>query len=188
MTAWRASGVATPRQMLDWQPAARYAEYWSQMPAFALPSFYDGRIRINLKGRERNGIVEPSRYEETCRQIETLVGECRNPITGETAVERVERASTRDPLALEGSESDVLVVWRDVASALEHPRLGLVGPVALRRTGGHTGRHGLAYVVAPGFRAGDHGVRSSFDIAPTLVRLLGCAPIPGMTGTALSMS
>ena len=188
MTAWRAAGATTAREILDWQPAARYAESWPQMSAFALPSFYDGRVRINLKGRERNGIVEPSRYDETCRQIETLVRECRNPLTGESAVERVERASTRDPLALEGSEADVVVVWRGIASALEHPRLGLIGPIALRRTGGHTGRHGLAYIVAPGVRPGDHGVRSSFDVAPTLVQLLGCAPIPGMTGTALSMS
>lgn len=186
MTAWRAAGDSTSRQLLDWQPATRYAEYWPQMPAFALPSFYDGRIRINLKGRERNGIVEPSRYETTCREIEAMVRECRTPGTGESAVVTVERASTRDPLALEGSEADVVIVWRDVAGALEHPRLGLVGPVALRRTGGHTGRHGMAYIVAPGFRPGEHGVRSSFDIAPTLVQLLGCAPIPRMTGAPIS--
>ena len=156
------------------------------MQAFALPSFYDGRIRINLEGRERDGTVEPGRYEETCGRIETLVRECRNPLTGEPAVESVERAWTRNPLALGGSESDLLVVWRGVATALEHPRLGLIGPVALRRTGGHTGPHGMAYVAAPGFRPGDHGVRSAFDVAPTLVHLLGCAPIAGMTGTGLS--
>ena len=37
---------------LDWMPSAGYSFAWSGMPAFALPSFYDGRIRINVKGRE----------------------------------------------------------------------------------------------------------------------------------------
>jgi hypothetical protein len=97
----------------------------------------------------------------------------------------VERADTANPLALNGSESDLLVVWRGVATALEHPRLGLIGPVPLRRTGGHTGRHGVAYVVAPGMPPGDRGVRSAFDVVPTLIELLGCPPVAGVTGTSL---
>jgi predicted AlkP superfamily phosphohydrolase/phosphomutase len=140
------------------------------MPAFALPSFYDGRIRVNLAGRERDGMVPLSRYEETLRELETLLRECRNPRTGEPVVEFFERASTRDPLALSSSEADLLVIWRGVVAAIEHPRLGLIGPVPLRRTGGHTGPHGMAFVAAPGkgVEPGDRGVRSSFDVVPTL--------------------
>jgi len=182
VAAWR--GDAAPKD-LRWQPAARYREYWPRMSAFALPSFYDGRIRINLCGRERDGLVEPSRYEDTCRAIEKLVCECRNPRTGEPAVASVERAWTRNPLALEGSEADLIVVWRGVAAALEHPRLGLIGPVALRRTGGHTGPYGMMYLVAPGLAPGERGVRSSFDVVPTMVALLGCRPLAGMSGTSL---
>jgi hypothetical protein len=182
---WRSLAASTPRRSLQWQPARRYGAYWPRMPAFALPSFYDGRVRINLAGRERHGIVEPSRYDETCRTLEALLRECRNPLDGEPAVEAIERASTRNPLRLGRSESDLLVVWRGVASALRHPRLGLVGPVALRRTGGHTGRHGMAYVVAPGLGAGDHGVRSSFDVVPAMLDLLGCDAKPAVSGTSL---
>jgi hypothetical protein len=182
---WRAAGAPTPIRDLHWQPARRYAPYWPQMPAFALPSYYDGRIRLNLRGRERDGMVDPSRYEETCRSLEALLGQCRNPLTGEPAVESIERAATRDPLALSSSESDLLVIWRGVATALEHPRLGLIGPVPLRRTGGHTGRHGVAYLAAPGLAPGDRGVRSSFDVVPAIVELLGCPPLPGLSGTSL---
>ena len=174
-----------PKQELLWQPAARYQPYWSRMPAFALPSFYDGRIRINLRGRERHGMVEPSRYEETCRELETLLGECRNPRTGEPAVETIERAATRDPLALSGSEADLLVLWRGVSAAIEHPRLGLVGPVPLRRTGGHTGPHGMAFVAAPGGEPGDRGVRSAFDVVPTIAALLGVEPATPVSGASL---
>jgi predicted AlkP superfamily phosphohydrolase/phosphomutase len=155
------------------------------MPAFALPSFYDGRIRINLKGRERDGIVDPSRYEETCRELEALLRECRNPRTGEPMVEAFERASTRDPLALTSSEADLLVIWRGVAAALEHPRLGVIGPVPLRRTGGHTGPHGLAFVASPDVEPGDRGVRSSFDVVPTIARLMAAQPPARVSGTSL---
>ena len=176
----------TARHDLDWQPATRYRHHWPRMPAFAVPSFYDGRIRINLKGRERDGLIDPSRYEATCQGLETLLHECRNPRTGEPAVDSIDRASTRDPLALTGSEADLLVVWRGVVAALEHPRLGLIGPVPLRRTGGHTGPHGMAYVVAPGFEPGDRGVRSAFDVVPTIAKLLGDQPPAKMSGTCLS--
>jgi predicted AlkP superfamily phosphohydrolase/phosphomutase len=181
----RGNGASAARQDLQWQPALRYRPHWPRMPAFALPSFYDGRIRINLQGRERHGMVDPSRYEETCRALETLLLECRNPRTGEPVVESFERASTRNPLALTGSEADLLVIWRGVVSALEHPRLGLIGPVPLRRTGGHTGRYGMAYLAATGLEPGDRGLRSSFDVVPTIAKLLEAEPPAHISGTSL---
>ena len=60
-----------------------------------------------------------------------------------------------------------------------------MGPVPVRRTGGHTGRHGVAYLAAPAVAPGDRGIRSSFDVVPTLVQLLGCPPLAGVTGTSL---
>jgi len=182
---WRSHAEPTARLDLHWQPALRYRRHWPRMPAFALPSFYDGRIRINLQGRERHGMIEPSRYEETCRGLETILRECRNPRTGEPVVDFIERGWTRDPLALTSSEADLIVVWRGVVAALEHPRLGLIGPVPLQRTGGHTGPYGVAYVVAPGLEPGDHGVRSAFDVAPTIARLLGDQPPAHMSGHSL---
>ena len=181
----RGNGTPTARQGLQWQPATRYRLHWPRMPAFALPSFYDGRIRINLRGRERHGMVEPSRYEDTFRGLETMLRECRNPRTGEPVVDSFERASTPDPLALTPSEADLLVIWRGVISALEHPRLGLIGPVPLRRTGGHTGPHGMACLAGPGIEPGDRGLRSSFDVAPTVAKLLDVEPPARMSGTSL---
>lgn len=170
---------------VGWQPAARYQPYWSSMPAFAVPSYYDGRIRLNLRGRERNGTVDPARYEETLQELEAVLAECRNPRTGEPAVAFFERASTRDPLALSGSEVDLLVIWNGVIAAIEHPTLGLVGPVPLRRTGGHTGQHGVAFIAGAGIEPGERGVRSAFDVVPTIAALLD-APLPaGTSGVSL---
>ena len=97
----------------------------------------------------------------------------------------IERAGTREPLVLSGSEADLIIVWRGVVTALEHPRLGLVGPIPLHRTGGHTGGYGMAYVMAPGLDPGDRGVRSAFDVVPTIVELLGDRPPAYMSGKSL---
>jgi hypothetical protein len=170
---------------LDWMPAMRYQPYWSRMPFFALPSFYDGRVRVNLKGRERKGRVTIGQYPALCDEIEDLLRACRDPVTGEDAVDFVERTGGPDPYALGPSESDLVVVWKGTHCALEHPTLGRVGPAPFRRPGGHTGRYGVAYVRAPGIVPGDCGVRSSFDVVPTLFALAGQPTPAGLTGRSL---
>ena len=172
------------KQDVGYMPSYHYRHHWPSMSAFALPSFLDGRIRINLRGRERDGIVELSQYEETCRTLETLLSECRDPRTGEPSVATIERAATADPMKLLNSESDLLVVWRDVAAAIEHPRLGIIGPAPIRRTASHT-PHGVAYLAAPGLESGERGVHSSRDIVPTIVQLLGIEPPTRMAGKSL---
>jgi predicted AlkP superfamily phosphohydrolase/phosphomutase len=155
------------------------------MRAFALPSFYDGRIRINLAGRERHGAVQLSQYESICDEIETVVRECRDPATGKGMVDYIERTRDREPLTMGPTESDLVVVWKGMACALDHPRLGRLGPVPFRRPGGHTGPFGMAYVCNNDIKAGDRGVRSSFDLVPTLVELLGEPVPPGLSGASL---
>ena len=174
------------RHPISWMPATRYQHYWHRMRAFALPSFYDGRIRINLAGRERNGAVRLSQYETVCDEIEAILLECRDPATGKGVVDYIERERDRhEPLIMGPTESDLVVVWKGIACALDHPRLGRVGPVPFRRPGGHTGDFGMAYLCNSQLKAGDRGVRSSFDVVPTLVELLG-EPVPlGLSGASL---
>lgn len=175
-----------PRRLsLDWMPGSRYRPFWPRMQAFALPSFYDGRIRINLAGRECAGRVPVGRYDAVCREIEALLGECRDPISGDPSVASVERVATRDPLRLGPTESDLVVTWKGPSLGLDHPRLGRIGPLPYRRPGGHTGPHGMAWLAGTALAPGDCGVRSSFDVAPTLVDLLGEGPLPGMSGRSL---
>jgi hypothetical protein len=170
---------------VDWMPSYQYRRHWPRMSAFALPSFSHGRIRINLCGRERHGMVHLSHYEEVCRSLETLLSECRDPRTGEPAVATTLRASNPNPLALESSDADIWVRWSNVAVALEHPRLGLIGPVPLHRTGGHSGSHGVVYLAAPGVEPGERGKRSSFDVAPTIAQLVGAQFAPQLSGKSL---
>jgi hypothetical protein len=169
----------------DWIPAMLYQPDWHSMPAFALPSFYDGRIRINVSGREIRGRIPISKYEAKCDEIEALLVACRDPATGNEIVDRVERMAGRDPRTLSATESDMVVVWKGTFCALDHPTLGRVGPIPFRRPGGHTGPYGMAYLSNVGLKPGDMGVRSSFDVVPTLIDLLG-EPLPdGLSGSSL---
>ena len=174
----------TGHMPLDWQPTTWYRPHWPEMKAFALPSFYDGRIRVNLRGREAQGIVNRDDYMTVCDEIEEMVRECTNPRTGESVVADVHRGAGTDPRALDSSESDLTVVWQGDTNALAHPRHGVVGPVPHRRTGGHTGPHGFAWITGPGFEPGDYGVASSFDVAPTILELFSRSAT-GLSGTSL---
>ncbi len=74
---------------IAWIPAARYRQFWPRMPAFALPAYYDGRVRINLEGREAEGLVAADKYEATCEQTIDLLRRCRNLLTGEEVVDEI---------------------------------------------------------------------------------------------------
>jgi predicted AlkP superfamily phosphohydrolase/phosphomutase len=180
------AGDARPlRLSLDWMPASVYQPHWRRMDAFALPSYYDGRIRVNLQGRERYGRVAVPDYHRTCDAIETLLRECRDRETGDSVVDFIERPAHANPLDLGPTESDLVVVWKGCVSGLTHPTLGTIGPIPLRRSGGHTGPFGLAYLKSSGVAADDRGIRSSFDVVPTIIELLGESVPPGISGGGL---
>jgi predicted AlkP superfamily phosphohydrolase/phosphomutase len=165
------------RTPLDWMPADLYRRHWPSLRYFALPSFYDGRVRINLAGRESRGRVAAADYESVCDEVEALVRSCRDSRTGEPVVQQVVHCGRPDPMALGPTDCDLVIVWRDAALGFDHPELGRVGPLPYRRTGGHTGPHGMAYLAGDGLPRGDFGVRESFDVVPTLFSLLG-EPVP----------
>ena len=158
---------------LSWMPAIHYQPHWRNMPAFALPSFYDGRIRINLKGRERHGLISPENYpsfrEELCEFLHSII----NVQTGRPAVRHVEVSSKTDPMDLDPSEADIVVVWDAAARALQHSDMGTIGPLPYRRPGGHSGGFGFAYINGPSVSPGDFGTKSAFDIVPTIFDLMG---------------
>jgi predicted AlkP superfamily phosphohydrolase/phosphomutase len=186
---WRRAGRrlglrGTHGARLGWMPAACYQPAWSGMDAFALPSFYDGRIRINLAGRERRGRVAPGDYEARCGEVARLVAECRDPRTGEPVAAEVERTARGDPRDVGETEADLVVTWRGAPLAFQHPRLGVIGPAPYRRPGGHTGGRGVGYLLLPDVAPGDYGLRSAFDVVPTLLELCGVTA-GGVSGESL---
>jgi predicted AlkP superfamily phosphohydrolase/phosphomutase len=157
---------------LTWMPATRYSQFWRRMPAFALPSFYDGRIRINLEGREGQGLVPVDQYESICAKISAMVTGCRNLLTGEDVVREI-RWPKKDPMGVGRSEADLYVIWKSSPLGFCTPNLGNIGPVPYRRTGGHTGPRGFLYLAGDSIASGAGGVISSFDVVPTVLDLVG---------------
>ena len=176
------------RSAIDWMPAAWYQPYWHRMSAFALPSFYDGRVRVNLAGRESRGLIKREQYEAFCSGLEALLHECRDWESGEPIVQSIERCGGRDPYALGETEVDIVVLWRRSSLGFVHPRLGTIGPVPQRRTGGHTGPLGVAYIFGGDLPAGEQGVVSSFDVVPTALDLMGIERPAMMSGQSLLQS
>ena len=149
------------------------------MQAFALPSFSEGYIRINLEGREPNGIVPLESYDAVCTQITEELHKLVDPRTGKLVVDSVIRTrSSGNDTNPNLPDADLVVKWSDMAiDVVDHPSFGRIGPVPYRRTGSHRAR-GFMIVKGPGIEAGTtlqegHCV----DLAPTILDLMG-ARIP----------
>jgi predicted AlkP superfamily phosphohydrolase/phosphomutase len=157
---------------IEWMPVTRYKPFWAQMEAFALPSFYDGRVRLNLAGRESRGIVPLEKYDSVLLGIRDLISACRDPLTGR-AVSAEGIIEQRHPYDIGPTQADLYIQWNGAPTGFVHPDLGQIGPLPYRRTGGHTNPLGFAYIAGSQWEPGDHGVRSSFDVVPTLLSMLG---------------
>lgn len=164
---------------LNWMPAMWYTPLWPQMKAFALPAFADGGIRINVKGREQNGIVDPSEYDALCNELTQLVYELRDARTGEPIVKDIVRtrhqATENDPSL---PDADLVIIWREEPTeVVDSPQLGRIGPIPYYRTGGHR-PNGFVLAKGAGIEPGSSLPTSqAVDLAPTILELLG-APIP----------
>src|SRR4029077_15297057 len=66
---------------------------WSRTKVFSLPTNYYGFLRVNLRGREPDGIVAPgSDYEALLDRLEADLGALVDPVTNEPAVQSMTRA------------------------------------------------------------------------------------------------
>ena len=136
---------ASPAEMARWRQGlddilfiGNYAGYRSRMRTFVLPSFGDGFLRINLEGRERDGLVAIADYDAERRAVDALIGVCRDPRTGAPVaggIEWFDASTALDPARR--PYADGVVAWTHPTDAFEHPIVGTIGPFPLHRTGVH---------------------------------------------------
>jgi hypothetical protein len=170
---------------LPWMPATRYRPFWPRMRAFALPAYYDGRIRINVEGREASGLVPAGQYRAACEEAIGLVRGCRSLLTGEEVADAIHWPK-RDPGTVGPTEADLYVIWKSAPLGFSTPGLGDIGPLPFRRTGGHTGERGFLCLAGDGIVPGAAGTISSFDVVPTVIDLLGEARPAGLSGRSVA--
>jgi predicted AlkP superfamily phosphohydrolase/phosphomutase len=159
---------------------------WAHTRAFCLPTDLEGCIRLNVRGREPQGIVQPgSEYEEVCHALAAALRELVNPRTGRPVVQHIVRTDTVFPGERRHYLPDLVVLWADDAEihAVRSPKLGMVqAPSPDARTGTHRPPGFViargpsipsGYLLAPG-----HIV----DFAPTILTAFGLRPPEAMDG------
>jgi predicted AlkP superfamily phosphohydrolase/phosphomutase len=148
---------------------------WSKTRAFTLPTDLEGCIRINLKGREPAGIVEPgAEYNDLCAEIRERLLELNNPDTGAPAVRQVWIRNQVFPGDRQEQLPDLMVSWNDEApfTSLASAKIGRVdGESADLRPGTHSPR-GFLLAVGDGISAGIVSRGHLVDVAPTVMKLL----------------
>jgi predicted AlkP superfamily phosphohydrolase/phosphomutase len=161
------------------QPPIWYKHLWPKMRYFAMPTYGDGAIRINLKGREGSGIVEPEEYEKVCDEIETFLSEIRSERTGVPLMKKLIR-TRKNPLDNDPKLPipDLVVLWDcEVTDAVSHPDAGRIGPLPFNRPGGHVWL-GFYMAAGPGITPGRRaGAEEAIHLTSTLLHHLG-SPVP----------
>lgn len=174
------------------QPPMWYHPAWKGMKAFALPSFSEGFVRLNVRGREEHGIVDAADYEAACAEVTSELHRLTDARTGKPAVKRVvrTRVGPNGP-ATDGerpSDADLIVIWDGVPiDVVDHPKAGRIGPVPFKRSGSHVHR-GFLMAAGPGISAGAQLTEAhALDIPPTVLTLLGSAIPAHFDGKALPL-
>jgi predicted AlkP superfamily phosphohydrolase/phosphomutase len=112
---------------------------WANTRAFSLPTDQYGWIRVNLIGREAEGIVPLDQYDETCSQLKELLLGLMND-EGHPLVQNVARTTANAESVLSNPLPDLVVHWHDTAFAwpvrIKDSKV-LVEPVGKKSTGQH---------------------------------------------------
>jgi predicted AlkP superfamily phosphohydrolase/phosphomutase len=98
------------------RPTMLPAYNWKTTRAFSLPTDQYGWIRVNLAGREAQGIVSPDQYEWTCAELKAMLL-ARTTESGASLVRDIVRTAASAKCALNNPLPDLVVHWEDAAFA-----------------------------------------------------------------------
>jgi predicted AlkP superfamily phosphohydrolase/phosphomutase len=154
---------------------------WSAVRAFLLPSDENGLIRLNVRGREREGILHPAAASALMDELVEGLGTFRD-VAGGPAVSGIDRPADMFPGRQSDRLPDLVVRWSNTPSAgiqgVQSERYGEVR----RRPGGGTGRNGSHTadawaLIVPGSSRARTPARPARvnDIAATVSALFGVA-------------
>ena len=166
-------------------------KHWPRMKAFCLPTEDNGYIRVNLKGREPAGLVEPGpEYEALLAELTEELLALRDIKTGNPIVERVLRPQEIYPGPFSPLMPDLVVSWNaaSAVNGLSSPRFGDIvdKPRVQHRSGLHRAE-GFFVAAGPSIPQGETVTRAHIlDLAPTILSLLGYAPPSHLDGRVLT--
>lgn len=165
------------------------ASDWRDVRAFALPSDVTGYVRVNLRGREREGVVEPEQLGALCDELAAGLPTFATP-DGEPAVAFVERVDeVLEDAPMRDRLPDLIVHWGPAPATampfLCSPTFGEVRRQGLGsgRTGNHTA-DAWAVLVPGASRLRPAGRAAVVDLPATALATLGVDP-QGLDGQPL---
>jgi predicted AlkP superfamily phosphohydrolase/phosphomutase len=146
---------------------------WSQTRAFALPTDQHGWIRINLMGRESQGIVPSSQYQDICSDLEKRLRALTSE-NGAPLVREIIRTADHVETALAQRIPDIVIHWTD--KVFESPLRIKGSAVEVAAIGTkYSGQHALEgfCILRSAVDFGDADVLSSKEMYRLMRRLLG---------------
>ena len=179
-TAWNKALIPLwSRRMYDW-PNTRY---------FALPMDYNGYVRLNLKGREKHGALDPADAGRVMAELDAALCGFRDIETGKPVIRGTIKVDDLVPPTAPRRRflPDLVVLWDPPhplwqSSGVISDQLGEIRwpkgrKLASGRSGNHT-PHGWFVAKGPGIRAGPSARQyDTADLIPTVFEWLG-APRP----------
>jgi predicted AlkP superfamily phosphohydrolase/phosphomutase len=170
----RAVPVATRDAVVD--RAVTSGHHWPTTPGIAILADLNGYLRLNVRGRERDGMLEPGGealglYEDRVHAAFTAL---RAP-DGTPLVDAVRFARDELPGARSHHLPDLIVTWTGVppASAATSNGFGTVtGTIATGRTGNHRPDGFCVVLPAEGAAPPDETPSHVADLAPMVARML----------------
>ena len=204
---WRLVRQVTRRIPHAWNKAlvplwSRRMYDWSSTRYFAILTDHNGQIRLNVKGREAEGIVEPSEVDAVCAELRDGMLSFRDIDTGQPVVADVIRID--DALGADAPRRnalpDLVVTWvgglsAQLSSGVVSDTYGeLRWPKGAKfhsgRSGNHTDR-GWFIASGPGLEPGQSSrTYDTVSLLPTAFDWMGAPqpdffhgkPIPELTG------
>jgi predicted AlkP superfamily phosphohydrolase/phosphomutase len=147
-------------------------------------------LYLNLRGRERNGIVDPAHAGTLLEEIKTKLLAIRDPENNQPVITRVDRASEvyQGPYAHQGP--DLLVGYNRGYRAGWQTILGNFPADVFENNGNPwSGDHCMDYTLVPGVLLSNRAIDASSpaltDIAPTILAQFGIRQPGGMMGHSI---
>ena len=167
-------------------------EDWTRTRAYTLDvgeAAESRRIRLNLRGREPHGIIEPgAEYERLRESLMARLKDLRDG-AGRPVFAGVYRDEEAFPGPCRDDAADVVVVFSPGVAGTRTPgRTEMTGPVVSRSAEGYSGKHerdGVLVVKGPPIKAGVEVGAQIVDVCPTVLHLMD-VPVPNdLDGQAL---
>jgi predicted AlkP superfamily phosphohydrolase/phosphomutase len=161
---------------------------WSKTRAYGLGL---NGLYVNLRGREKNGIVNPGAETDALQiEIAAKLEAVRDPKDKQLAITRVDRASTAYSGSATGLAPDMIVGYnRGFRVGWDSVLGGIPAKILEDNTEPWSGDHCIDYTKVPGVVLSNRKIQAAqpalTDIAPTILADFGIAPPSTMRGHSI---